>query len=1051
MGPVQEGDESSTPDTGEENVEQMHVAVDRLLPRGIEEQTRRQKTYERRWSWTAAFWVWMLAMHAVGILLFTNGFLLTRMVLPDKSTCSQPPIDLTVADPKLWHGHGTVDGGCWHPRSFEKAVIILIDALRYDFTVPAPGSAEKRAYHNALTYLYESAVESPNNAFLRPFIADPPTTTLQRLKGLTTGTLPTFIDIGSNFAGTAIDEDNVLMQLHDVGKKIAHLGDDTWWSLFPGYFEPNISRAYDSFNVWDLHTLDNGVLEHIFPLMKSEKKTSWDLLIGHFLGVDHAGHRYGPDHPAMNAKLKQMDQFIRDISAEIDEDTVLIVMGDHGMDSKGDHGGESDDEVEAALWMYSKRPFFGRTNPEYAIPPATAKIHPVNQIDLVPTLALLLGIPIPYNNLGRPIEEAFIGPDGTAWNNLAGASRVAAAGTKRYQASYFAARGLTEDASSRTAHLWQQAEASTIESHAGSDRWADTHGAFSDYQEENLRVCKSLWARFDIPKMITGIVITALGLAVLLLHASRVGRMALSSSEASPELLDAKIPIEMGKDYLDLHSGLVFCAIVGAANATTIGLVLFFISFLGIIHIEWVYVGALACAGSLVSVIQGLDARGRKVQNLLPSTVWGWLAAIFTISQSVGFAANSFTIWEDSILLFFLSTFGFVAGAASFRLRNKVARATSLSHSILFVVLGRISSISKFCREEQMPYCKSTYYASDTSSTSSMSQLAIPFFMTALVPIVVTTYLRKTQSLRAWGKVWVDNGMPVLLCLCAMFWLVDAADNGSWLPELPESFLKHMSVYVALAVLAIVFILGSLLFGWAGPLITWSQSTTAGGEKQTVVEGYANALGGRYLLLPSTLLVACVLLSKPMGGGALCLMLWQVLSLLEILHAHNLSGASSPIGPTMLALLGNFHYFTTGHQAVLSTIQWDAAFIPLFTLRMPWSALVLTLNHFAGQILAVACVPLLTTWLAGPRRKGVLEGTSRALAAFVAYFATETLATMAWAGHLRRHLMLYRVFSPRFMMAAAVLLVVDVVGILVALMGTRVNSRAIGDIFGYPE
>jgi phosphatidylinositol glycan class O len=153
----------------------------------------------------------------------------------------------------------------------------------------------------------------------------------------------------------------------------------------------------------------------------------------------------------------------------------------------------------------------------------------------------------------------------------------------------------------------------------------------------------------------------------------------------------------------------------------------------------------------------------------------------------------------------------------------------------------------------------------------------------------------------------------------------------------------------------------------------------------------------------------------------------------------------------MLALLGNFHYFTTGHQAVLSTIQWDSAFIPLFTLRMPWSALVVTLNHFAGQVLAVACVPLLTTWLAGPRRKGILEGTSRALAAFVAYFATETLATMAWAGHLRRHLMLYRVFSPRFMMAAAVLLVVDVVGIAVTLVGTRVNSRAVGDVFGYPE
>ena len=32
------------------------------------------------------------------------------------------------------------------------------------------------------------------------FLADPPTTTMQRLKGLTTGSLPTFIDVSANFA-----------------------------------------------------------------------------------------------------------------------------------------------------------------------------------------------------------------------------------------------------------------------------------------------------------------------------------------------------------------------------------------------------------------------------------------------------------------------------------------------------------------------------------------------------------------------------------------------------------------------------------------------------------------------------------------------------------------------------------------------------------------------------------------------------------------------------------------------------------------------------------
>ena len=171
---------------------------------------RRQKTYEKRWRWATGFWVVVLAIHALGIWLFTGGFLLTRLVLEDKSNCTLPPIENTK-------GLLNVDRGCWHPKSFDRAVVVLIDALRYDFTVPED-PAQAQHFHNAFPYLYETAVKSPQNAFLRPFIADPPTATMQRLKGLTTGTLPTFIDVGSSFGGSAIDEDNLLMQLKDANK-----------------------------------------------------------------------------------------------------------------------------------------------------------------------------------------------------------------------------------------------------------------------------------------------------------------------------------------------------------------------------------------------------------------------------------------------------------------------------------------------------------------------------------------------------------------------------------------------------------------------------------------------------------------------------------------------------------------------------------------------------------------------------------------------------------------------------------------------------------------
>ncbi|AEO58049.1 hypothetical protein MYCTH_2305041 [Thermothelomyces thermophilus ATCC 42464] len=1014
----------------------------------------RKKAYQSRWAWTAAFWAWLLCMHAVGIAYFTSGFLLTRLVLEEKSACDAPP---PVGGPgesapssllPPWKGMGTVDGGCWHPKTFERAVVVVIDALRYDFAVPV-GDGE--AFHDALPFLWETAVREPNKAFLRPFVADPPTSTLQRLKGLTTGTLPTFVDIGSSFSGTAVEEDNLLMQFKDAGKRIVHLGDDTWESLFPGYFEGNLSRPYDSFNVWDLHTVDNGVIEHIFPLM--QKRNDWDVLIGHCLGVDHAGHRYGPNHPEMTKKLRQMDGFIRDLAATMDDKTVLIVMGDHGMDSKGDHGGESEDEVEAALWMYSPKGIFGRTKPEYATPPTTAKSRPVNQIDLVPTLALLMGIPIPFNNLGRPIEEAFAGVSGNTWANLAAAERVTAAGIKRYQTSYFSARGIEQPSGAGSPNeLWEKAEAAVSKAKKNRD-WAAIYSAFAAYQEENLRKCKALWARFDIKNMVFGIAIMVLGVLALLVYISNGGDddaiddEELDLAEKSLELRGVK-PDETATPDDTLEKRLVSAALFGAAPGFIGGVISSFVSGAG----DWYRGAGIAALTSIAAVLVSMYEAQETLFKILPSTLWGWMAVIFTVSQSVGFASNSYTIWEDSILLFFITTFSFASALSALRIPSRADRYLAIYHSVVFALLGRVASFSKLCREEQMPYCASTYYASATSSTSAPWQLIIPFLVSAILPSIIKAYLQPTRSYEGLAQTWISYVFRAGLFVAALYWLLDAADNGNWIPGLPDKVLKNISVYTAQTVLGFALVAGTTAFTWAPPCVSivTSASPTEPTRAQIAILGYANAHGARYLLLPLNLLVACILLSKPMGGGALGLLAWQVLALLEILDLNNLT--TSPIGPVMLAILGTFHFFKTGHQAVLSSIQWDAAFIPLFTIRYPWSPIVVALNTFAGQILATAAVPLLVLWKAGPKRKGVLEAVSRrALGVFVAYFAVECLCTMAWAGHLRRHLMLYRVFSPRFMTAAVVLLVVDLVGILVSLPSVRVNTMAIGDVFGWAE
>lgn len=149
------------------------------------------------------------------------------------------------------------------------------------------------------------------------------------------------------------------------------MGDDTWMQLFPHQFGD--AAPFPSFNVQDLHTVDNGVwqvwhsaalplllhrgnapspgatcqaqtgcmvyapwhdttpvpvpacckmhtsdrgrlalLQYLVPAIRNA--SGWDVLIGHYLGVDHAGHTDDVFAPTMAAKLAQLDAEVAQVS-----------------------------------------------------------------------------------------------------------------------------------------------------------------------------------------------------------------------------------------------------------------------------------------------------------------------------------------------------------------------------------------------------------------------------------------------------------------------------------------------------------------------------------------------------------------------------------------------------------------------------------------------------------------------------------------------------------------------------------------------------------------
>ncbi|KAF8395532.1 hypothetical protein HHK36_019480 [Tetracentron sinense] len=352
----------------------------------------------------------ILFLHCVAILFFTRGFLLTRTELSsfrDCSDLSQSPCfpssfeDLNTSSSSPPNVNGTIrDQHCWTAPAIDRLVIIVLDALRFDFVAPGTFFDETKPWMNKLQVLQKLASDKESSARIFKFVADPPTTSLQRLKGLTTGGLPTFIDVGNSFGAPAIVEDNLIHQLVRNGKRVLMMGDDTWLQLFPDHFGK--SYPFPSFNVKDLHTVDNGCIDNLLPSLYKE---DWDVLIAHFLGVkviEVLKNQSGP--------------------GGLHENTFLLVMGDHGQTINGDHGGGTAEEVETSIFAMSLK------KPSASLPSELDTsfckldldrkkicVSSIQQLDFAVTMSALLGIPFPFGSIGRVNPELYALGAGT-WN-----------------------------------------------------------------------------------------------------------------------------------------------------------------------------------------------------------------------------------------------------------------------------------------------------------------------------------------------------------------------------------------------------------------------------------------------------------------------------------------------------------------------------------------------------------------------------------------------------------------------------------------------------------
>jgi phosphatidylinositol glycan class O len=298
-------------------------------------------------------------------------------------------------------------------KHYDHLFLFIVDALRLDYLKLMKENENDvngdNSPYNRFQFLHQLLTENSSQSDLFAFRADPPTVTSQRLKGLTTGSLPTFIDIALNINSSSVKEDNLILQFQKLQKPMEVYGDDTWKLLFPTEFSEY--AMFDSFNTRDLSTVDEGILKKLGDF-SSIKEGNWSLFVTHFLGVDHIGHTYNAFHPLMKERLEIMDQTAKKIIGNLPENSLFLLFGDHGMTDGGEHGGSSYEELNSGLFVYSTRSF-AACNDINSIKQAGTSLERmmnplvVQQIDIVPTIASFFHFPIPFSSLGMIIPDLF--------------------------------------------------------------------------------------------------------------------------------------------------------------------------------------------------------------------------------------------------------------------------------------------------------------------------------------------------------------------------------------------------------------------------------------------------------------------------------------------------------------------------------------------------------------------------------------------------------------------------------------------------------------------
>lgn len=459
----------------------------------------------------------------------------------------------------------------------------------------------------------------------------------------------------------------------------------------------------------------------------------------------------------------------------------------------------------------------------------------VKQIDLVPTLSLLMGLPIPYSNLGMVITDFFT--DCHNCNKIVklklqvNVLSLNAKQVRKYLHSYsqlsdefpFAKMEQLEKIYQSATQMYNSVDLGSKKDNNFTETETKLIFTAKNYKlflQEARKMCEGIWAKFDHLAMICGAVCFILTFVFYI-------------TMMDPSCFNSLTIIAIVGNVLVLPAVIVLVL----SNPNILISILYFLMSIGAIP-----VGAYLLFSTTSSSIE------KKTQfkwfKLTPELLINEGAMLLFLCYLFGLLSNSFVVYEDSVTSFFIQSFVwllfvkvnthlnitqsttklFSKGSNANNLRKlkqfdigriiTSPRTLALMLTLTICALIKLASHFRMCREEQWTCEMSNFMQPLSAITDDLRayknlRYFFAVFFIILVPILTIKWMRHHGNLNGATPVSlvVQYLLPLSTTCVAFHWAVQAMSDkltDKMLPWQQTLFAKGEYVLFILSIFVII-------------------------------------------------------------------------------------------------------------------------------------------------------------------------------------------------------------------------------------------------------